>query len=287
MRAARRSLAVVIIGTLAAGSVGLQLAAAQEESIPDEVAALIADRTLLVIAGSEDSMRIAATPGVGGGRAITCGWFGVRSTGADPFTVRQIAAPVIDTTYLLWCWYPDTGDSLPGHPIVTDYTGPGIPGEPADEDDVSEFALASLEFATPAPVLNPAVDLLVGIDTWLAVTSRLDYPAIHANAGPVWVSVWPRFRDVVWDLGNRDTLRCTRQSDAATVWDPADPQRSSDCTYLYESIGRADGTHTISATVTWTILRRSFRRPRWLPWRDFSLTTTRTVRVTELQAVIE
>jgi hypothetical protein len=275
-----------IIGIIAVAP-DVRPAAAQEEPTPDNVAALIVDRTLLVVAGTQDSLRIAATPGAGGGRAIICGWFGVRSTGADPFTVFQVAVPVIGDTYLLWCWYRDTGDSLPGHPVVTDYTGPGIPGEPADDDEVSEFALASLDFERPTPVLNPATDLIVGIDTWLAVTNRLGYPPIHANAGPVWASVWPRFRDVVWDLGNGDIVRCTRQTDATRLWSPEDLRRSSDCAYVYESDGGGDGTHTISATVTWTILRRTFRQSRWLAWRDFSLTTTRTVQVTELQAAID
>jgi hypothetical protein len=257
------------------------------ETIPDEVATLIADQTLLITAGSQNSIRIAATPGTGGGRSIRCAWFGVSSSSSVPFDVYQVREPVIGTTYLLWCWYTDDLESLPGHPVVTDYTGPGVPGEPADDDEVSEFALNSMDFASPVPALSPAADHIVGVESWLAVTSPLDYDPIHANAGPVWVSVWPRFRDVRWDLGNGDTVRCTRESDATTVWDPELRDQSSECVYVYPDAGTGDGAHEVSATVTWTILRRTFEQDTWIPWRDFSLTTSQTIRVTELQAVID
>ena len=257
------------------------------ETIPDDVSTLIVDQTLLITAGSFDSMRIVAAPGTGGGRSIGCGWFGISADSIDAIDIYQVAEPVVGTTYLLWCWYADDLEYLPGHPIITEYTGPGVPGEPADDDEVSEFALASMDFVSPVPELNPSADQIVGIESWLAVTSRLDYDPIHANAGPVWVSVRPRFRDVLWDLGSGDTVRCTRESDATKVWDPEARQQSSECVYAYETIGEGDGLHTVSAAITWTILRRTFEQDAWLPWRDFSLTTTRTIQVTELQAVID
>ncbi len=278
---------IAVAVTLAAGvsSAAADDSEEADPAAPEQVESYIVDQTLLVTAGSQESMSIAATPGTGGGPTIICGWFGLLFGGPEVINVGQVLRPVIGDTYLLWCWYAHDLENLSGHPLVATYTGPGVPGEPADEKDVSDFALASMDFVDPALVVNPGATHIVGIDSWLAVSSQLDYHTVHANAGPVWVSVRPRFRNVVWDLGNGDTVSCTRDRDATTVWEPDVSDQSSECTYTYENSG--DGEYDVSATVTWTIMRRTFRQDAWLPWRDFSLTTTHTMQVAELQAAID
>lgn len=292
-----RAILAVLAVTMASLPARVAGQAAPSAGAPDGISGSITDHTLLITAGHRASMRTAAGPGAGTGPTITCGWF-VLDTSTVRIDILQEPAPTVGSTYLLWCWYAADRTSLPGHPVIAEYTGPGLPGDPADADDVGEFALASIDFAAPEQAISPAPVQIVGIESWLAVTSRLDYDTAHANAGPVWVSVRPEFRDVVWDLGNGDEVRCTRDQDATTTWDPARPDRGSACVYTYESAGAGptaeavtDGSpaghrHDISATITWTILRRTFEQDDWRPWRSLSLTTTETVPVTDLQAVI-
>ena len=261
-------------------------AAEAAAEVPAGLSSAIVDHTLIVTAGHERSMTLAGTPGEGRGPTIRCGWFGFTADSPEGVDIYQVFDPVVGEYYILYCWYLADLGMLPGYPLIVPYEL-GVPGEAADADDVSEYALASMDFVDPQPVLNPVDVHVVGVESWLAITSRLDYDAIHANAGPVWVSVRPRFRKVEWDLGNGDSVSCTQASDATLVWQPDDPDRSSDCTYLYEATGAFDGRHEITATVTWTILRRTFEQPAWRAWRDFSLTTTVSIRVVDLQAVID
>lgn len=283
-------MAVLCVGL--ATATAARTASAQEATAVREAAldAAVVDDTLVITAGSSTSMRVAARPGRGTGPTIRCTWF---SLAIDPVTVSLVQEDqlVVDQAYLLWCWYPaddGTRASLPGHPLVRTYTGPGIPGDPADVDDVSEFALASLRIAQPEVATNPGDQQIVGIDTWLAVSSNLEYEPIHANAGPVWTSVRPVPHSISWDMGNDERTTCPPDAAAFEPWaDTAtdDPE----CRYRYESRPvAADGVAgetQLTATVTWRVMRRTFLEPEWTYWRDLELSGARSIEVIELQTV--
>ncbi len=249
---------------------------------------IIDDHTLIVTAGSERDLTLTATPGRGDGRVIKCGWFQAEFGDLIIFDIVQLRDPVAGETYMLWCWYADDGTDVPGFPVRVVYQRPVIAGEPATTEETTLFALDSITFAAPALALSPAGEQVVGIPTWLAVTSQLDYPQVSAAAGPVWATVQPVFRDVTWDMGNGDTVTCTLETDATTTWDPTGPpDQTSSCVYVYESNGEGDGEVHLSATVSWTILQRTNLNPNWHTWGTLSLTTTAPVTVRELQAVID
>ena len=249
--------------------------------------ARIVDQTLIITAGTAESLEITGTPGTGGGKTIRCGWFEVVVDGWLAFEIVQVTAPEVGQSLLSWCWYADNDATLSGFPRMVIYTGPTVPGRPTTTEEAARFAIANITFASPVLALNPVGDQIVGIPSWLAVTSELDYAQISAQTGPVWVTVEPIFRQVVWEMGNGDTVTCSLDGGATTVWEPEGPlNQTSGCTYLYESNGEGDGTTAISATVTWTILQQTNLNPAWHLWGDFSLTTTGDITVRELQAVI-
>ena len=251
------------------------------------VDARIVDQTLIITAGTAGSLEVTANPGTGRGRTIRCGWFELVIDGWLLIEIVQVTAPEIGQSLLSWCWYADNDATLPGFPRIVIYQGPTVPGSPTTTEEAARFAIANITFASPVIELSPTDDQIVGIPTWLAVSSRLDYSQISAQTGPVWVTVKPVFRDVVWHVGDGDTITCTLDGDATTVWDPEGPRnQASACTHLYESNGEGDGAGTLSATATWTILQQTNLNPSWHLWGDFSLTTTDDITVRELQAVI-
>jgi hypothetical protein len=84
---------------------------------------------------------------------------------------------------------------------------------------VAEFAQSQIDFDPPASVLSPSGRQIVGVATWLAVTSELEDPDVTAQAGLAWATVRTRFVEAVWDLGDGAVVTCT--DDVATTWNPA------------------------------------------------------------------
>ena len=279
-----RVLSVVLVVLL---TLGWTTPARGAEAPDIGVSTRIEDQTLIITAGMAGSLEVTTNPGTGSGRTIRCGWFELVIDGWLVIEIVQVTAPEIGQSLLSWCWYADNDATLPGFPRIVIYQGPTVPGSPTTTEEAARFAIANITFASPVIELSPTGDQIVGIPTWLAVSSQLDYSQISAQTGPVWVTVKPVFRDVIWHMGSGDTITCTLDGDATTVWDPEGPRnQASECTHLYESNGEDDGSSTISATVTWTILQQTNLNPAWHLWGDFSLTTTEEITVRELQAVI-
>jgi hypothetical protein len=274
------ALAVVLAAALAGSPAG-----AADPSPPPGIDTVVVDRTITVTAGSSTTLTTASRPGPGRGPTIICGWFELV---VEPglVAINQLRTPTPGRTYLLWCWYEAGGASLPGHPVAAVYDPAGIPGDPVDHEEVALFALARMELEQPVATLNPPGFQIAGVPTWLAVTSRLDHPAVHANAGPVWASVRPRFERARWTFDDGAVVICTRAGDATTVWDPAGPDdQTSHCTHTFAA-GSGPGPSVGRVTVTWTILRRHHLQPDWRPWRTLELTTPVDIAVVDLQAAI-
>jgi hypothetical protein len=245
----------------------------------------IVDSTLLVWAGSEADLVITGSPGSSGGRLILCSWHDIGHA-VDAPALGGVENLVEGHYYYIECHFSDDESIVAGYPITASYIVGDTPGIAADTAEVARFAVDHLDLESPLPALSPAGDQIVGVETWLAVTSQLDYPSISADAGPVWATVRPVFRSVTWNMGNGDRVTCTREGGATTVWDRhGSANQHSNCTYVYGANGA--GEFAVSATITWDILQRNDQNPDEHPWGSLTLGTALTVPVRELQAVID
>jgi hypothetical protein len=275
--------AVVVVVALLVSAVP---AAAQDAPPPPDTTTVWEDTTLIVTAAAAGSLELTDSPGAPhDGPVIRCAWFSLRIRGTTLIAV-QIAEPTTGDTYLYNCWFAHPwADRHPGYPIVAVFD-PIIdpPGPLITTPVAARHALASIEFERPGVVTSPPGIQVVGIPSWFAVDSRLDYAPASAQAGPVWATVRPVFRDVTWSFGDGDVMVCT--ADATTQWNPSEPDaQNSACTHTYRSAG-ADQL-PLSATASWTVWQRTDRTAgAWEVWGTVSLTTSGAVTVIDLQAAI-
>ena len=245
------------------------------------------DGGLIVTAGSSGSLTKTSQSGQPGtGPTISCGWFNFAGGfGSDVIDlVGDPVYPQVGFVYALNCWTDDREDPYPGYPLLAQYPGRReIPGDPVSTSEAARFAIDHLNFVRPGISLSPRVQQIVGVPTWLAVTSRLHYDDVSANAGPVWATVRASFRDVTWNLGNGDSIVCTQ--DVSKVWDSTSNQpQSSRCAYTH--IDSGGSPFNLTATVRWNIWQRTNSNPSWHWWGMISRSTTIPVEVTQLQSAI-
>ncbi|MFQ5558902.1 MAG: hypothetical protein ACE5GB_15525, partial [Acidimicrobiales bacterium] len=234
----------------------------------------------------------AATTGPANGPRIRCGYFQVVSIDTPIDVARTpIDSPIPGFPYTLSCWYQPpgeaAGDTVGGYPRIV-FFEPSTPAGPdlVSTAQVTAFAREHMRFEPPVPALAPADRQIVGIQTWLAVTSQLDYTPVTAQAGLVWATVRASFRDVTWILGDGSELVCT--ADATTLWDPDLPgdAQHSDCTHVYTDAS-GEAPYEASVTVNWQVDVRDNTNPAtWRPYETFELTTALAIPVDEIQAVI-
>jgi len=245
------------------------------------------DGTLSVEAGEPGSVTLVDTPGQGPvGRPVSCTWHDIVGVGRDLSWDLEPTVPQPDGLYLLICVFPDDGSSVSGYPIAVEYNPiDPIPGGVVGVTEVAKFAIDSITFELPTAVLSPPGSQIVGVDTWLGVSSRLIYPSASAQAGNTWATVRPVLRDAVWDLGDGTTVNCA--TDIATTWDPAAPtSQSTTCSHVFESVsgpslfaGRVD--------VSWTVYELTDLHPNtWTVWGVVSRGSRVGFMVGELQSVI-
>jgi hypothetical protein len=240
---------------------------------------------LVVTASAPGTLRLTDEPGAPfAGPVIRCAWFEVVVGGAT-LDIVHLADPVAGETYVYHCWHTHPWvDPYPGYPIVAvhDPTA-GPPGALITTETAARFALDSIEFETPEPVTSPPGASVVGIPTWFAVATPLDYEPASAQAGPVWATVRPIFRDTTWNLGEGTRVVCT--ADSTTRWRPSGPDdQHSACVHTFSATPTDPAA---SVTVHWTVLQRTDRTAgAWIPWGTVSLTTPLDLEVIDLQAVI-
>jgi hypothetical protein len=244
------------------------------------------DDTLVVTAATPGTLALTTTPGAPyDGPLIHCGWFDLEITSTTVDLARP-TTPTVGDTYVYNCWYTDPwADRYPGYPIVAVFD-PVVdpPGPVVTTPDAARFAVDSIRFEPPAVRTAPPAAHVVGVPSWFAVTSELDYAPASAQAGPVWATVRPVFRDATWTLGDGEPLVCT--ADATTLWDPEGPDgQSSDCAHAFESVPEASGA--ASVTIAWTVWQQTDRTGGdWVVWGTVQLTSPLDLTVVELQAAI-
>lgn len=194
--------------------------------------------------------------------------------------------PVEGHLYVLSCRYAEDGNPyVRGYPRRVVYNPREVQGDAVTGWEVAEYAVGLLGLERPRPVIAPPSRQLVGVETWFAVSSRLDYSEVSAQAGATWATVRARFRDVTWDFGAEGELECT--TDAATSWDPDLPgdRQNSKCTKVFVHASGPEGL-TATVTATWDIDWRSSDNPAWRPHDSVNFSKTIRLNVFELQAVI-
>jgi hypothetical protein len=260
-------------------------ASAQGEPPPADTSTEWSGHTLVVTAAAPGTLALTDNPGAPyAGPRIHCAWFALAIGGTTLDAVR-IAQPRVGTTYVYDCWFTDPwADPYPGYPLVAVYD-PVVdpPGPLITTPTAARYALDSIEFRPPSVVTSPADVQVVGIPSWFAVDSELTYASASAQAGPVWATVRPVFRDVTWNLGDGAGLVC--HEDATTTWDPTGPDaQTSGCTHTFTE----DGPVPVSATVNWTVWQQTDRTAgSWVVWGTVGLTTPVDLSVVDLQAVID
>lgn len=243
---------------------------------------------LCVTASTRSSLRIVDRWTRTDGRLVLCVWWYPRERGWESdLPVAPARHPIPGYLYVLDCFYSVKGNPrVVGFPRLELFDGTvSRSGVLVTEREVAEHSLNRLGLERPIPVLAPPRRQLVGVETWLAVVSRLHYRAVKAQAGPIWAEVRVEFDNVTWDFGELRLLLCRR--DASKLWDPSRSgrQQSSACTRVFSHISPAGGS-SATVTVNWRVYQRSNEHVDWHYHSNYSLTTALRLEIAELQAVI-
>lgn len=276
-----REMAAAVLTAMSAGPVALAQGSAAEAT------PVITDTGFVVQASEAWALTLVDEPrSTPVGAWIECSHFNSPSVDAPIEDLGHPVIPWAGAALDLWCWHEPEHVVVAGYPqiVLFDPLEP-VPGL-VDVVDVAEYAQSQIDFEPPASELSPSERQIVGIETWLAVTSELEYPDVSAQAGLAWATVRTRFRDAVWDLGDGSVLTCT--VDATTRWDPiaAADQQASRCAHTYVGSSAVTG-YPASVTVTWMLEWTNNQAPDvFVPWATLSLTTPVAVLVDQLQAAI-
>lgn len=279
----RRPAAHLLAGALVVAAINPGIAVAQDGS--PATTTEWDGNSLVVTAAAPGTLELTDDPGAPfDGPVILCGWFAV-VLGSVTLDIVHLADPSAGETYVYHCWHTHPWiDPYPGYPIVAVHDpSAGPPGSLVTTATAARFALDSIEFESAVPITSPPTSAVVGVPTWLAVDSRLDYAPASAQAGPVWATVRPVFRDTTWRLGDGTRIVCT--GDSTTRWRPSGPDdQTSSCAHTFSSIP-ADTATTV--TVHWTVWQRTDRTDgAWTSWGTVSVTTPLDLEVLDLEAVI-
>ena len=279
---------VVAVGGAARGQVGDEV---EEEIEGDAWVTSCGEVTgVCVHAAERRSMRPVETPDLSRPPTVVCVWypFGNQPGGwDDPEGAVPTPYLVAGDPYTVDCHAVSDGGRVTGYPRnFMYYGGEDVPGEAVSGWEVSRYAVGQLGLEAPVAAVSPPAMQMVGVETWLAVTSRLHgYAQRSAQAGSVWATVWAFFADATWDLGPHGRLACT--ADAARTWNPARPgdRQRSDCTIVFDT---SSGPRGLNATVTvrWRIYWLSSEHVGWRRHADYRLSATVPLDVREMQAAI-
>ena len=297
MAAMAAAMAAMLLSVAAfGGAAGAQSVAGSEDSVDSgqapktwigscgEVAGVC------VHAAERSQLKVVDRPRTNLAPTVVCVWY---PYGDDPGGWDHPDGPVpapfllLGSLYVVDCHRVFDGGRVVGYPrSVVSIPGSTVTGEVVSVEEVARHAVGRLGLEPPVAALAPYPMQLVGVETWLAVASRLrGYPERSAQAGSVWATVRAYFADATWDLGEHGRLVCT--DDADRTWNPSLPgdRQSSDCTTVFES---ASGPTGLDATVTlrWQIYWQSSDHTGWRRHDDYSLSTPVALDIRELQAVI-
>ncbi|SCL16462.1 hypothetical protein GA0074694_1628 [Micromonospora inyonensis] len=193
------------------------------------------------------------------GRTIPCyddvlGWFdnsdGCYYKLAEP---QPADTPEGKQAYVRTCNGGDLGSQ---ETVFLDAPPPGF-GAPPDPEELAFRALASIDLLRPRISVAPRKSQgpgLVGLPVWLWASPGPDYfgqLTASASERGVTVSITARVTEVVWNLGNGETVTCDGPGTPYSTSGPFAGQPSPDCGY--DTGYQKAGTYRINATTHWTV----------------------------------
>lgn len=180
-------------------------------------------------------------------------------------------------------WVPAGPIWIPtGQPLPTGPAGPSVPG-------LIDIAESKAALVTPTIVLDPQSAQVVNLATWLAIPpSDWHDVTASASAGPVTATVQAVPIEVLWNMGDGQSVTC---SGPGTIYDPAKPAslQSSDCTYTWRvsSANQPEEAFRVSATIVYSVTTSVVGAPDPTPsLGDVSgPSSSELVEVTEVEAL--
>jgi hypothetical protein len=159
----------------------------------------------------------------------------------------------------------------------------------ADPRVLAERAAAVLELPAPAMRMSPARDQVVQLASWLWISVEQWEPRqVSATAGPVTATVTATPVRVTWDMGNGDRVLCDGPGTPYQERYAGQPD-ATDCRYTYRhsSAGQPDEAYRVTATVDWALTWSATGTSGGGSLGSVPMSSTRSVRVTEIQALIQ
>ena len=158
-----------------------------------------------------------------------------------------------------------TGGPTPGKWVLPVCAGPGVidpmppiwvvnatPQAPAANPVVLvRQALSNLALPTPTIEMAPPADRdqLVNVATWLWIDpAAWRGMSATASAGPVTTTATATPAEVVWQMGDGQSVTCLGPG---TAYDPSKPNATTDCSYTWRksSAGQPGGAYQVTATL--------------------------------------
>lgn len=168
-----------------------------------------------------------------------------------------------------------------------DYLAPPDQPQPPDPRQLAQAAISRMDLhairigSFPHTVEKSPMSLgVVGWNAWMWVegASASTYGPVtkSASAAGYTVTATAQVVEVVWDMGNGDTVTCGKGTPypATTETDPVSP----DCGYRYTH----DGRYTITATARWNITWAGIGQSGVIP---MELATTGQLAIAEIQVL--
>jgi hypothetical protein len=176
----------------------------------------------------------------------------LRTSGLSVRPVASAPGQGAGAWYVYRCTSGGEGDALYRAPVWI----PDAAAAPApDPEALAEQARNQLRLPGPKIVMNPSVNQLVGLPTWLWLDAAgWNQVAATAAAGGVSVTAVAKPTQVTWSLGDGGTVMCAGPGTPFAAG--GDPKNASpDCGYTYHhrSLGTPGGTFAVTATVRWDV----------------------------------
>jgi hypothetical protein len=189
--------------------------------------------------------------------------------------------------YYQSCRYIDTGELA--YSSYWQYTPDDAASPGPDLAAMARQAYDEVPLVFPTPSTSPGigVDQITGLPTWLWIDPR-GWAELSARAEipGFWVEVSASPRQVVWDMGDGETVTC---DGPGTPYDQSRPddEQSTTCSHVYQVVSsdESDGRYAASVTVVWSVGWRASTGATGV-LADASRTTSFAMTVTERQAVV-
>jgi len=178
-------------------------------------------------------------------------------------------------------------DPVTGEPIPTE-DGQGEELIVIDPRVLAERAAAALDLPEPTIHMSPDGDQVVRLASWLWIpAAQWENRQVSASAGPVTATVTATPARLTWDMGNGDQVSCDGPGTAYGARQAA--QGTSGCRYTYRhsSAGQPGEAYDVTATIEWELTWTATGAAGGGDLGAVAMSATESVRVTEIQALVQ